>query len=66
VGRIAAFLLGFYLLLIGMKVALAVALASARHRINDRGYQAILIGAGAMLIVFAVLLAYQGVQALIN
>jgi threonine/homoserine/homoserine lactone efflux protein len=60
------FLIGFYLLLVGMKVALAVALASARHRINDRGYRAILTGAGAMLIVFAVLLGYQGVQALLN
>jgi len=60
------FLVGFYLLLVGMKVVLAVGLASARHRINDRGYRAILTGAGAMLIIFAGLLAYQGISALLN
>ncbi len=51
------FLLGFYLLLVGMKVLLAVGLASARHRINDRSYRIILTVAGAMLLVFAALLA---------
>lgn len=61
----ALFLVGFYLLLVGMKVLLAVVLASARHRIDDRAYRTILAIAGAMLLVFAALLAYQGVQALI-
>lgn len=62
----ALFLLGFYVLLIGMKVVLAVGLASARHRINDYSYRIILAVAGALLMVFAVLLAYQGVVALIS
>ena len=61
----ALFLVGFYLLLVGMKVLLAVGLASARHRIDDRSYRIILAAAGVMLIVFALLLAIQGVQALL-
>jgi len=50
------FLLTFYLMLIGVKVALVVALAATRHRMSTKTYRAILVGSGLLLLVAAVIL----------
>jgi len=50
------FLIMFYLMLIGVKVALVVALAATRHRMTTQTYRAILIGSGVLLLIAAALL----------
>ena len=53
--RAAAFLVGFYGLLVGSKVALAWAAALGR-RLTDRWYRRLLAGAGALLVLAGALL----------
>lgn len=60
----AAFVLGFYLLLVGMKVVLAIALSATRHRLSQRAYRAILSASAVLMLVLAVLLAVNAVQVL--
>ncbi len=50
------FLLAFYLTLVGAKVAIVVALAATRHRMNARTYRLILIASGILLLLTAVVL----------
>ncbi|MGB4324334.1 MAG: LysE family transporter [Candidatus Nanopelagicales bacterium] len=50
------FLITFYLMLIGVKVVLVVALAATRHRMSTKTYRAILVGSGLLLLVAAVIL----------
>ena len=54
-----AFLLGFYGMLVGSKVALAFAIAHGRRYLTDRWYQRILLASGLLLIVFGALLLWR-------
>lgn len=62
----AAFLIGFYLLLVGMKVALAIGLGASRHKLSTRTYRGILMGAAGLMLSLAVLLALRAVQTLMG
>ncbi|MEZ4558877.1 MAG: LysE family transporter [Caldilineaceae bacterium] len=55
----ALFLLGFYALLVGSKIAIAWGVAGARHLLDDRWYRTLLRVSGALLLVFAALLFWQ-------
>lgn len=57
-----AFLAGFYIMLVGSKVALAYAVAHGRHYLTDRWYQRILVGSGLLLCGFGLLLLWRIVQ----
>lgn len=60
--RSGAFLLGFFGLLIGSKVALAGAAAAGRAKLTDSGYQRLLIIAGSLLLLSGVLLAIHDLK----
>ena len=57
-------LVGFYGMLIGTKVALAVGLAAGRSRLTNQWYRRLLVLAGVLLLVLAGLLAVEAVDAL--
>jgi hypothetical protein len=50
-GNAVALVAGFYLLLVGTKVVVAVVVGRSRHRLGDRGYRASLVVAGALLLL---------------
>jgi threonine/homoserine/homoserine lactone efflux protein len=50
------FLLAFYVTLVGAKVAIVVALAASRHRMNARTYRLILTASGILLLATAIIL----------
>ena len=54
-----AFLVGFYALLVGGKIAVALAIAGGRRYLSDMWYRRLLVGAGALLCVFGLLLLGQ-------
>ena len=58
-----AFLVGFYLCLIGAKVAVAAGVAAGRHRLSDGAYRRVLAVTGVVLCALGVLLAVDGVRA---
>lgn len=58
----AAFLLGFYLLLVGSKLALALVVAGGRRRLDGPWYGRVLAASGALLVVFGALLLWQAAQ----
>jgi threonine/homoserine/homoserine lactone efflux protein len=58
-GRGVAFLVGFYALLLGTKVALAGMVAVVRRRMVDRWYRRALAAAGAILAVAGVVLLWE-------
>ncbi len=51
-----AFLVIFYLMLVGMKILIVLGLSATRHRMNIRTYRGILYGSGMLLLVAAVIL----------
>ncbi|GAB1822325.1 LysE family translocator [Herbidospora sp. RD11066] len=57
----AAFLIGFYLLLVGAKVILAALIAAGRHRLSPRGYRLTLAASGVLLAGAGAWLVVQGV-----
>ena len=57
-------LVGFYGMLVGSKMGLAVGLAAGRSRLTDRWYRRLLVLAGLLLIVLAGLLAAEAIDAL--
>lgn len=57
-----AFLVGFYLLLVGSKVALAAAIAGGRGRLTDRWYRWLLLGSGLLLLAFGVMLLVNALR----
>jgi threonine/homoserine/homoserine lactone efflux protein len=60
-----AFLVPFYAVLVGAKVAVAAALGAGRERlVRGRGYAAALRGSGVLLLAAGALLAVEGVRAL--
>lgn len=58
-GSAVALVLGFYLLLVGTKVAVAVLVGKTRHRLGDRGYRRSLLVAGALLLLAGVALVVE-------
>jgi threonine/homoserine/homoserine lactone efflux protein len=58
----AAFLAGFYAFLVGSKMTLAVLAGRTRGLLSSRGYLMTMRLLGVMLIVFAVLLARDGID----
>lgn len=54
-----ALVVGFYAALVGSKMVLAVMVAAARHRLDDRRYRAALRLAGVLLVLFGVLMAVE-------
>ncbi|MEV6734744.1 MULTISPECIES: LysE family transporter [unclassified Streptomyces] len=60
------FLLGFYTLLVGSKVLLALAVARARNRIRTRAYRLLLAATGLLLLVASALLFTEFGTALLN
>jgi len=63
-GLVIAFLVAFYVAIIGSKALLVVAIAAGRHRLSTRGYRLILAGVAIMLAILAVGLAINGVRSL--
>jgi len=61
-----AFLIGFYVAIVGSKALLVAAIAAGRHRLSNRGYRAILAGVAVMLAFIAVVLAVNGVRTLVG
>jgi threonine/homoserine/homoserine lactone efflux protein len=61
----AGFLVGFYLLLVGSKVALAALVAGGRRRLDDRGLRTAHRVAGALLLLTGVLLVAEFAPALL-
>lgn len=57
-----AFLIGFYALLVGGKIAVALAVAGGRRHLTDSWYRRLLVGAGALLCIFGLLLLWQLVR----
>lgn len=58
----AGFLVGFYALLVGAKVAVAAGVAAGRHRLSERAYRRLLAGTGGLLCLLGVLLAAEGLR----
>ncbi len=58
----AAFLLAFYLFLIGSKVAVAAAVAGGRRRLTQRWYRRLLLLSGVLLIGFGLLLLLDALR----
>jgi hypothetical protein len=62
----AAFLLGFYGLLIGSKVVLATLLSESRHRLSLLWYRGLLGASAGLLLVAAVALAINFLSTLVG
>jgi threonine/homoserine/homoserine lactone efflux protein len=58
----AAFLVGFYLVLVGTKVALAAAVARARGNLSALWYRRILATSGLLVLLFGALLLVEAVR----
>lgn len=54
-------LVGFYSMLVGAKMAVAVGVAAGRHHVSEVAYRRTLAATGALLCVLGVLLAVEGV-----
>lgn len=62
--RGAAFLLGFYALIVGTKVVLAALVGLSRGRLSATGYRRVLVGAGVLLALAGVALIVEFVAKL--
>jgi len=60
----AAFLVGFYACLVGAKMLIAVIAGRSGGRLRGRGYRAVMVILGALLLVFAMRLAGEGLRLL--
>ncbi len=58
-GRAVACLVGFYLTIIGAKVAIATAVAAGRQRLSAEWRYRLLVTGGAALVIFGVALAVR-------
>lgn len=63
-GPLTAFLVSFFVCIIGAKVAIAVLTGRLRDRLRGAGYRWVMRGLGAALGVFAVLFALDGAERL--
>jgi threonine/homoserine/homoserine lactone efflux protein len=60
----AAFLVGFYACLVGAKMLLAVIAGRSGGRLRGGAYRAVMVVLGALLLLFAVRLAGEGLRLL--
>jgi threonine/homoserine/homoserine lactone efflux protein len=60
----AAFLVGFYATLVGSKMILASIAGRSGGRLRGRGYRAVMVVLGVLLVFFAVRLALEGLRLL--
>ena len=60
------FLLGFYLLLVGSQVVLALGLGATRHRLSTSAYRGILTASAVLMLVLAVLLAVSALPLILG
>jgi threonine/homoserine/homoserine lactone efflux protein len=60
----AAFLAGFYACLVGAKMLVAVVAGRSGGRLRGGAYRAVMVVLGALLLVFAVRLAAEGIRLL--
>jgi threonine/homoserine/homoserine lactone efflux protein len=60
----AAFLAGFYACLVGAKMLVAVIAGRSGGRIRGRGYRAVMVALGVLLLFFALRLAVEGLRLL--
>ena len=60
------FLVTFYLMLVGTKVALALSVSAGRERLSMRAYRWLLVAAAVMLAAVAAGLAVTGIGSLLN
>lgn len=51
--------LGFYVALVAAKAVVALAVASGRHRLGDRAYRRLLVGAGVLLAIIGLLVLVE-------
>jgi threonine/homoserine/homoserine lactone efflux protein len=58
----AAFLIGFYVMLVGTKALVAWGVAAGRHRLTRHRYRLLLGGSGVLLLCFGVLLVVQAAR----
>lgn len=58
-GRAVAYLVGFYLTIIGAKIAIAAVVAAGRQRLSTEWRYRLLVGGGAVLVIFGVLLVLR-------
>ena len=61
----ATFIVAFYVLLVGSKVLLALALGRARHLLRSGGYIVLMRGLGLLLLAYALLFLREGGRLLI-
>lgn len=61
-----AFLVAFYVAIIGSKALLVVAIAAGRHRLGNHGYRLILAGVSVLLAVIAIVLTVNGIRTLLD
>jgi threonine/homoserine/homoserine lactone efflux protein len=61
---VAAFLLGFYVLLVGSKIALALIVGASRGWLSGRGYTLVVTCSGLLLVGLGIVLAAQGIHSL--
>ena len=61
-----AFLIGFFSLLIGVKMLAAFLASSGRKWLTGTWYARALVGSGALIVVLGVLLAFQGIKQMLN
>lgn len=59
----AAFLLGYYVTIVGSNVALALALGRYVGRLSERVSRGLLLGSGVLLAAFGLLLVQRGIKA---
>ena len=60
----AAFLAGFYACLVGAKMLVAVIAGRSGGRLRGRGYRAVMVSLGVLLLLFALRLAAEGLRLL--
>lgn len=63
-GSIIAFVGGFYSCLVGSKLLLALLVHGGRARLQGKGYQLALRASGGLLLLFALILMWGGIQQL--
>jgi threonine/homoserine/homoserine lactone efflux protein len=64
IASVIIFLISFYLLLVGSKLAIVLIVSRSRHWLKGRVYQGILIGSGVLLIGLGLLLIWEGYSSL--
>lgn len=62
----ASFLIGFYGLLVGTKVLVAIAMAGSRRILNDQWYQRLLLASALLLLGFSLRLFCEAIGALMR